>query len=207
LLVVTNPGSEDATVRLRLLARDRAFVPAGHPDLVVPPGRSGLVDLSTSLGGTPAAVELTSDRPVIAAGASQATAAGGLPDIAWQSATPALTGPAVLAENTPALGGGATLALTAVGRAATVRLVGRSGRPHLVTVAADRTVALDLRALLGADGVGPLAVVPVSGTVWASRSIAAQGAHGPLVTAIVPGLLPPPIRLPPVREDLRVAVR
>jgi hypothetical protein len=68
-------------------------------------------------------------------------------------------------------------------------------------------VSLDLRALLGADGVGPLAVVPVSGTVWASRSIAAQGAHGPLLTVLAPGSPPPPIRLPAVREDQRVGVR
>jgi hypothetical protein len=207
LLVVTNPGSQDATVRLRLLTRDRAFVPAGHPDLVVPPGRSGFVDLSTSLGGAAAAAELVSDQPVIAAGTSQATSAGGLPDFGWQPATSALTGAAVLAENTPALGGGATLALTAVGQEAAVRLVGRSGQSRTVTVGADRTVSLDLRAMLGADGVGPLAVVPMSGTVWASRSIAAEGAHGPLLTTIVPGSLPPPIRLPAVREDLRVAVR
>jgi hypothetical protein len=207
LLVVTNPGPQDATVRLRLLTSDRAFVPAGHPDLVVPPGRSGFVDLSTSLGGAAAAAELTSDQPVIAAGTSQATSPGGVQDFGWQPAASALTGPAVLADNTPALGGGATLALTTIGRPATVRLVGRSGHSRTVAVGADRTVSLDLRALLGADGVGPLAVVPVSGTVWASRSIAAQGAHGPLLTVLAPGSPPPPIRLPAVREDQRVGVR
>ena len=207
LLVVTNPGSQDATVQLRLLTPDRAFVPAGHPSLVVPPGRTGLVDLSTSLGGTAAAAELTSDQPVIAAGTSQATSSGGLPDFAWQPAGAALTGPAVLAENAPALGGVATLELTAVGRPATVRLVGQSGQSRTVSVGGDRTVSVDLHALLGNDGAGPLAVVPVSGTVWASRSIAAKGAHGPLLTSIAPAALPPPIRLPAVREDLRVAVR
>ena len=207
LLLVTNPGRDDATVRLRLVTADRAFVPAGHPQLVVPPGRSAFVDLSTSLGGAVAAAELTSDHPVVAAGMSQATASGQLSDLAWQAAVPALTGPGVLAENTPALGGGGVLALTTLDQPATVRLVGRSGRSRTVQVGAGRTVIFDLRSVLGDDGAGPVAVVPVSGQVWASRSIEASGAHGPLLTTIVPATLPGSIRLPAVREDLRVAVR
>lgn len=207
LLVVTNPGREAATVRLRLLAGDRAFVPAGHPQLVVPPGRSGFVDLSTALGGTAAAAALTSDQPIVAAGMSQATGAGELSDLAWLPATAPLAGPGVLADNTPALGGGGVLALTTLDQPATVRLVGRSGQPHTVNVPADRTLSLDLRSVLGVDGSGPVAVVPVSGLVWASRSIEASGAHGPLLTAMVPATLPPPVTLPAVREDPRVADR
>jgi hypothetical protein len=207
LLVVTNPGHADATVRLRLIAQDRAFVPAGHPDLVVAPGRSALVDLSTSLGGTVATAELTSDQPVLAAGSSQATAPGGLPDLDWLPATSALARPGVLAENTPSLGGTGVLVLTAVGQPATVRLVGRSGQAHTVQLGADRTVSVDLTSALGDDGVGPVAVVPVSGAVFAARSMQASGAHGPLLTAIVPTELAAPIRLPAVRQDLRVAVR
>ncbi|HET7310590.1 MAG TPA: DUF5719 family protein [Mycobacteriales bacterium] len=207
LLVVTNPGHDDATVKLRLLTADRAFVPSDHPDVVVPPGRSALVDLSTSLGGAAAAAELTSDRPVVAAGMSQLTSPGGLPDVAWHPATGALTGPAVLAENAPALGAGGQLALTAVGGPATVRLVGTSGGSRTVQIAADRAVGVDLRAVLGAGGSGPVVIVPVSGEVWASRSITANGAHGPLLTAIVPSALPAPLRLPDVVEDPRVALR
>jgi hypothetical protein len=207
LLVVTNPGRDDATVRLRLIASDRAFVPAGHPQLVVPPGRSAFVDLSTSLGGTAATAELSSTRPVVAAGMSQVTAAGQLSDLTWQPASEPLEGPGVLAENTPALGGGGTLALTTLDRPAVVRLVGRTGRQRTVQVGAGRTVTVDLRSSLGDDGAGPIAVVPVSGVVWASRSLAASGAHGPLLTSILPATLPPPIRLPVVHEDPRVAVR
>ena len=207
LLVVTNPGREDATVRLRLIASDRAFVPAGHPQLVVPPGRSAFVDLSTSLGGAAATAELSSDHLVVAAGMSQVTAAGQLSDLAWQPAADPLEGPGVLAENTPALGGGGTLALTTLDRPAVVRVVGRTGHQRTVQVAAGRTVTVDLRSSLGDDGSGPVAVVPVSGAVWASRSLAATGAHGPLLTSIQPATLPGPIRLPAVVEDPRVAVR
>jgi len=206
LLVLTNPGRNDATVGLRLLASDRAFVPAGHPQLVVPSGRSAFVDVSTSLGGTAATAELTSDQPVVAAGLSQVTASGELSDLAWQPAGQAVTGPAVLAENTPALGAGGVLALATLDAPATVRLVGRSGRSDTVQVGPGRTVSVDLRSALGDDGSGPVAVVPLSGQVWASRSVAASGAHGPLVTTIVPATLPAPVRLPPVREDVRVAL-
>ncbi|HET6817179.1 MAG TPA: DUF5719 family protein [Mycobacteriales bacterium] len=207
LLLVTNPGRVDATVRLRLLTRDRAFVPADHPQIDVAPGRSAFVDLSTSLGGEDATAQLTSDRPIVAAGMSQVTAPGGLPDLAWHPASGPLGGPAVLADNSPELGAGAQLALTAVGSQASVRVVGVSGRSNTVEVAADRTTVVDLRTLLGADGSGPVAIVPVSGELWASRSIQANGAHGPLVTALVPSGLSPPIRLPVVQEDLRVGLR
>jgi len=138
---------------------------------------------------------------------SQATGSGQLPDLAWLPATAALGGPGVLPDNTPTLGDGGVLALTTLDQAATVRLVGRSGRSHVVDVPAGRTVSVDLRSALGDDGTGPVAVVPVSGLVWASRSIEAHGAHGPLLTALVPATLPPPIRLPAVREDPRVADR
>jgi uncharacterized protein DUF5719 len=207
LLVVTNPGSEDATVHLRLIAGDRAFVPAGHPDVVVPPGRSSLVDLSTSLGGVAAAAELTADRPVVAAGMSRVTGSTGLPDLAWHPAEPALDGPAAFAENGSALGAGGMLALTAVGSPATVRLVAAAGASRTVEVAADRTVTVDLRTWLGVGATGPIAVVPMTGAVWATRSLTATGAHGPLVTSVAATPLPPPIRLPPAVEDLRVAVR
>lgn len=207
LLVLTNPGRDDATVQLRLLTRSRAFVPAGHPDVVVAPGRSALVDLSASLGGVAAAVELTSDHPVLAAGMSRLTSAGGLPDLAWHPASPALRGPAALPESSPVLGAGGVLSLTAVGQPATVRLVPGSGQSRTVQVGADRTITIDLATLFGAAAAGPLAVVPESGAVWATRSIAASGAHGPLLTSLAASPLPPPLRLPLTDEDLRVAVR
>jgi len=204
LLVITNPGRDDATVHLRLIAGDRAFVPAGHPDVVVPPGRSSLVDLSTSLGGAAAAAELTSDHPVLSAGMSRVTASDGLPDLAWQPAAPPLAGPAAFAENGSALGASGVLTLTSVGAPATVRLVADSGRSRTVTVAADRTVVVDLK---GSLGTGPIAVVPDSGAVWVTRSLQATGAHGPLLTSIAATPLPALIRLPRVLEDPRVAVR
>ena len=207
LLVITNPGRDDATVRLRLLTRTRAFVPAGHPDVVVAPGRSALVDLSSSLGGVAAAVDLTSDHPVLAAGMSRMTSAGGQPDLAWHPAGPALRGPAALPESRPVFGAGGVLALTAEGQPATVRLVSASGRSRTIQVGADRTITVDLGALLGAEAAGPIAVVPEAGAVWATRSIVASGAHGPLVTSLSVSPLPPPIRLPVTAEDLRAAVR
>jgi hypothetical protein len=207
LLVVTNPGRDDATVHLRLITRDRAFVPAGHPDLVVPPGRSSLVDLSTSLGGASASVELTSTQPVVAAGMSQVTGPGAVPDLAWHPASPPLHGPAAFAENGSALGAGGVLSLTALAAPATVRLVAASGRSRTLSVGADRTVVVDLRNMLGADATGPIAVVPETGAVWATRSLSATGAHGPLVTSVAAAPLPLPIRLPRPVEDPRVAVR
>ena len=204
LLVITNPGRDDATVHLRLIAGDRAFVPAGHPDVVVPPGRSSLVDVSTSLGGVAAAAELTSDQPVLAAGMSQATSSGGLPDLAWQPAAKPLDGPAAFAENGSALGASGVLTLTSVGSPATVRLVAGSDHSRTVTVAADRTVVVDLK---GSLGTGPIAVVPAGGAVWVTRSLQATGAHGPLLTSVAASALPAPFRLPRVIEDPRVAVR
>ena len=77
-----------------------------------------------------------------------------------------------------------------------------TGSVHL-----DRMVTVDLRTAFGSDASGPIAVVPVTGAVWATRSLSATGAHGPLVTSLAAMPLPHPLRLPHIVEDLRVAVR
>ena len=210
LVVVTNPGPTDATVHLRVVTADRAFVPSGHPELPLPAGRSATVDLASTLGGAPGAVELTSDVPVTAAGMSQLDPDGGAgtyADLQWQPAATPLSGPAALADNSAPLDQAVRLSLAAPGAAGSVRVVTASGRSRTISVRADRTLSVDLVDLLGAAARGPLLLLPVSGRLTVSRSVSATGTHGPLVTAEQPWSLPVPASLPPVVQDPRAAVR
>ena len=208
-LVLTNPGTADATVSLRLSTNLGNFVPAARPSLVVAAGHSLAVDLGPAFAGAPGAMLLSSDRPIVAAALADFTASGrgSLPDIAWLPATEPLTAPGVLLNNTPPFGTEVRLFLTAPQAAATVRVVTSSGAAKQYVVPAGRTLAIDYGHDLGTSSYPLLVLTPVrGGPLYASRLLAASGAHGPLATSEPPTVLPVPIPLPPAVEDLRAAL-
>jgi len=208
LLVLTNPGPNDATVGLRLFTTLSTFVPAGHQQVVVPAGHSTYVDLSESFGGVAGAVGIDSDAPVTAAGLSDFDPGGGaLADLQWQPAAPALDRPAVLPADAPPFGDLAWLYLTAPDAGATVTLSAGAGS-KVVHIPAGRTILTSPIALLGTAGRGPLLVTPTSGgPVYASRTLFARGAHGPLLTSMLPIPVPAPAVLPPAVGDPAAGVR
>jgi len=115
-----------------------------------------------------------------------------------------------LAANTAPFGQHVSLVLTAPRGQAKVAVRNASGAQATVTVGAGRTSSVDLSALLhaGAAGPGPIELTPLgSEPVYVVRTLYASGAHGPLLAAEMPTVLPPATVLPPVVPDLRAATR
>jgi len=208
-LIVTAPGDRDATVSLRLSTTGGNFAPAGHQTVVVRAGHSADVDLTSSLAGVAGAVVVHSDEPVTAA--AVATAVGDrlrpLPDIQWQPAAPAISGPAVLANNTPPFDRTVRVYVTAPQSAAKVRVTTTTGQARVLSLAAGRTLDWDPVSAFGPAAYGPLVFTPAGGgPVYVARTLYASGAHGPLITSEQPTLLPSAISLPAAVPDERVAV-
>lgn len=208
-LILTNPGTRQATVGLRISATGSSFVPAGHQQVVVAAGHSTYVDLTEALAGQRGAVLISSDVPVTAAGLSKVDPGGGaLPDLQWQPAAAPVTTPTIFAADAPPFGTGAAVYLTAPAAAATVRVTTANGRSSTVSVPAGRTVAFYPIAAAGTAGRGAFVLTPVSGgPVYTSRTLFAAGAHGPLVTATQPVPVAAPVTLPPAVADPTAAVR
>ena len=207
-LQLVNPGDRDATVGLRLLTRTGNFEPAGHQSVVVPAGHTVDVDLSAALAEEPGAVVGTSDQPVIAEGRMTAHVRAQYDDLTYLPAAPPMSGPAGLAANTPPFDQDSYLLLAAPRAAARVRLAAPNGGSVVLNVPAGRVVQVDLKAVLHAKSLGPLALLPLDpGPVYATRVMYAKGAHGPLLTSETPLVMPVPIVLPPVVDDPRAAVR
>lgn len=71
LLLASNPGAERATAQLVLATADGPIVPSGVEELVLEPGTSQLLDITTPLAGEQAALRWTSDHPVALAAVAQ----------------------------------------------------------------------------------------------------------------------------------------
>lgn len=121
VLLVTNPGEDQALVDLELLTMDGAFVPLGTEQVSVDPDTVVRVDVTEALKGRAAAVHLSAETPVT--GAVRATSAGS-DDVAYAGAATALTGP---------------VGLTVAGESTEVLVAGgeKAGTGELILFAAD----------------------------------------------------------------------
>jgi hypothetical protein len=86
-LMIAAPGSRDAIVSLRVLGPGGPFAPAANPVVTVPAGTVLEVPAGDAVGGEPAAVELSSDQPVVAGLRAVMTTERGSPDIAYTAGT------------------------------------------------------------------------------------------------------------------------
>lgn len=208
LVDIVNPSTHDATVSLRVVTSTKDFAPAGHQSVLVRAGHTVRVDLSAIIATEVAAVAIDSDTPVTAAALTAQRPTSGFTELAWLPAQAPLTGPAAIADNVPPFGQKVSLIVTAPDAAAKLRVTAASGAVATVRVPAGRTINADLRALLhaGADGPGPIVLTPLSGPVYVVRTLYALGAHGPLMAASAPMLLPAATLLPPVVPDPRAAL-
>ena len=208
-LVITAPGTSDATVQLRLATTRGNFAPAGHQTVVVPADHTVELDIGSSLGGVPGAVVLHSDQDVVASGWSWAatTSAKDHPDLQWQPAALPVTRPAALPDNAPPFDSTLRLYVTAPEAGARLRVTPTSGAAKILSIPAGRTVAWDPGNAFGKDAYGPLVFTSAGGgPVYVSRSLFAYGAHGPLVTSEQPTPLPASVLLPAVEPDPRAGV-
>jgi hypothetical protein len=84
-LVVTNPGTERASVTVQVLGLQGPFAPIGAETVVVPAEGSAAVDVEPGLAGEAGTVKLVSDQPVTGAVISTSKRDGAQADIAVQS--------------------------------------------------------------------------------------------------------------------------
>lgn len=210
LLHIANPGDRDATVSLRVVTPTKNFQPAGHESVVVAAGHTVAVDLAGAIAGEAAAVTMSSDQPVVAEGMTLIRPTTGFSELAWVAAQQPLRTPAGIAANSAPFGQDVTLVLTAPQGATRVRVSTPGGASATVSVDAGRTKTVDLRSLLhaGGNGPGPVLLTPVGPEpLYVVRLLHAVGAHGPLLAAEAPTVLPLPTTLPAVIADLRAATR
>ncbi len=96
-LLVANPGTSPAEVKVQVLAESGPFAPAGAETIEVKPSSTATIDLAPGLAGQSGGIRLTSNRPVTGSVASTSVRPTGAPDFAVQSATPALVRTGVVA--------------------------------------------------------------------------------------------------------------
>src|SRR5689334_8988081 len=179
-LFVANPGTSTAEVTVTAITPQGHIRPFGS-QLVDLPGQSASYVALSPLGGTTAALQLTSNAPVAASVLVPGSGPGVL-----TSATAPISEQAIVAGNTSGAGMDASVMLSAPGAAARVRLTeiapasqsagsGSSSvtASQVVLVKAGRTLAVPVKAPKGAKNRSAFAVVitPLagSGPVYAAR--------------------------------------
>ena len=183
------------------------YHPFGAQTVDIPPNSAFYVQLSP-LGGTAAALELTSNVPVSAAVLVPGSGLG-----AFTAATAPISEQAVVAGNTTGSGPSATIALSAPAGAARVRLTeialatsGHAAGPsvsQIVPVQARHTLVVPVAPPKGSKSGSAFAVVitplPGSGPLYAAR-VETQGQS--TVVSIMPAISAlTTTNLPPVRDS------
>ncbi|HEV7934096.1 MAG TPA: DUF5719 family protein [Actinomadura sp.] len=199
-LLVGVPGGADAQVKIQVITPSGMFAPEGQDRIDAPAQTVTPVDLERALSGKPAAVRLSSDRPIIAGFIATVGA-----DVAYGAATAPLGGGGVVADNRE----GTVVLLTAPTGAATVRLVtvtgqGPAGSPREVTVAAGRTLEVKVPAPQGGDRGFGILITPRPGSpaVYGARVLTSGKGDKRLCTVLPVMPAPTSVAQPPVAESL-----
>lgn len=205
-LFLAVPGSSSARVNVLAITSQGHYRPFGSQPVDLP-GQSASYTPLTPVGGTAAAVQITSNVPVAAAVLVPGSGAG-----AFTAATPPVLEQAVVAGNTSGSGLAASVVLSAPAAAARVRLTeiaqaGRGGTVatsrQVVSVPAGRTLTVPVTGPPGAGRGSAFAIVisPLagSGPVYAAR---VETRDQSTVVSIIPAVSAlTTIGLPPVRDS------
>ena len=212
-LQVLAPGTADAIVRVRLLAADGSFVPAGLDVVEVPAGTVRDVDLAPHARGEAVAVELVADARITAGLLARVGTGREQPELAYAAANSPLTQaqPGVLALAAAGGSAGAQLFLAAPHGTATVQVTPMppaTGTPLTVSVPDGAQIAVDLKDISAAPTFA-VTVVPMSGSapVFATRSLSESDSRGPMLTlsTLLPGRYV--VAVPEVSADLSTGLR
>ncbi|MGQ4348379.1 DUF5719 family protein [Streptomyces sp. SAS_275] len=178
-LVAFAPGDTDADLKVRLASPSGLITPAGHETLHVKAGMTAAVDLGDVTRGEAGSLVLTpSDAsvPVVAA-LRVVRGKGDRQETAFIPATAPVGTRATAADNSAK---GSTLAVTAPGKGATVKVTASAGSgggtavSKTFTIKAGTTQNVEAPVPSGLKGTYALTVEPVSGgPVYASRMLAA----------------------------------
>ena len=209
------PGDTDAIVKLRLLTPANSFAPAGLDTVELKAGQVGQYDLSKAAESSAAALVVTSDRPVLAS-VRLTRSAKNTADVAYATAAPSLSAPALIPTGAGPKGSATRLILAAPRQDAevAVTLLGEGGatsKPAVVRIPANRAVLLDPapkppKTASGAPlGSYAILLTPTasSGPVFAARVLRAGDADI-TVTAVAPGRYT--VSIPGIEPDLTAVV-
>jgi hypothetical protein len=205
-LFVADPGTSSARVTVAAITPQGNFRPFGSQSIDLP-GQSASYVALTPLGGTTAALQISSNVPVVAGVLVPGSGAGAL-----TAAAAPISEQAVVAGSTSGSGVAASVVLSAPAAAARVRLTeiapaSRGGASvtgsQVVSVKAGRTLVAPVTAPRGAKHGSAFAVVitPLagSGPLYAAR-VETQGQN--TVVSIIPAASAlTTISLPPVRDS------
>jgi hypothetical protein len=188
-LYVAVPGSGNAQIKVTAITARGSYQPTGGSGLDLPGGSAVAVALP-SLGGIPAAIEISSSVPVTAS-MSVPGGAGGAPGAFTAAAAP-VQEQGVIAGNPSGPGGSSQIIVSAPGRAAQVKLeeLTSAGQASVtfgaLQLGAGHTAVVTLPVPTQARHPSPFAVVitPLagSGPVYAGRVVSANG----VVRSILP---------------------
>ncbi|MFD5075986.1 DUF5719 family protein [Streptomyces sp. NPDC058371] len=177
-LVAFAPGDSDADLKVRLASPSGSITPAGNETLHVKAGMTAAVDLGDVTRGEAGSLVLTpTDESVpIVAALRVVRGKGDKQETAFIPATAAIGTRATVADNRSK---GSTLALTAPGRTAEVKVTASAGSgggtavTKTYTIKGGTTQNVDAPVPAGLKGTYALTVEPVSGgSVYASRTLA-----------------------------------
>ncbi|MFJ2061214.1 DUF5719 family protein [Streptomyces sp. NPDC087908] len=211
-LVAFVPGEDDADLKVQLVTRNGTIVPAGAGSLHVKSGMTASLELPGLTRGEVGSLVLSpadpkKPTPVVAA-LRVVRGKGADTEVAFVPATGAISGRATIADNRAK---GTTLALTAVGTEAEVKVTASAGSgggtavSRTVTVKGGSTTALTDLVPGGLKGSYALTVEPLSGgRVYASRMLAVPQDGTPMFT--VQGFVDDrgTVEVPTARQDLGV---
>ncbi|MFC4531586.1 DUF5719 family protein [Sphaerisporangium dianthi] len=208
-LYVTAPGESDTTVHVKALTADGFYAMKNRESLDVPAGSTASLDLSTGIGGQPAAVVLTAEVPVVAG--VMATGTGAKPDVAFTAGAPAIEFGSVVADNRGGKGVSSRLILSAPAAAAKVRVqaLPRKGAPPPavdVEIPAARTKEIKLAPPGGGDFSVVVTPLPRSGPVYGGRVLDERTTDGLLLTTQPLALARTWAVVPPVLETADVVL-
>ncbi|MEV4294991.1 DUF5719 family protein [Microbispora rosea] len=187
-LYVATPGERDTAVRIRAVLKDGSYALKNKETIEVPAGSAASLDLSTGIGGQPAALVLESDVPIVAG--MKITGTGARQDVAFTAGAASVDLGSVVADGRAEGKQTSWLVLSAPFAAATVevRLVPAKGTapdPVEVKLPAARTKELRLTPPKGSKGGFSVVVRPMpgSGPVYGGRVLDEGVKDGQMVTA------------------------
>ncbi|MFF5924304.1 DUF5719 family protein [Streptomyces flavochromogenes] len=211
-LVAFVPGEDDADLKIQLVTQSGTIVPASARSLHVKSGMTASVELPDLTRGEVGSLMLSPSDPKkptpVVAALRVVRGKGNDAEVAFVPATGAISARATIADNRAK---GTTLALTAVGAAAQVKVTASAGSgggtpvTKTVTVKAGTTTALTDLVPAGLKGSYALTVEPVSGgKVYASRTLAVPLDGTPMFTVQTFVDDRGTVEVPSARQDLGV---
>ncbi|MFF6779219.1 DUF5719 family protein [Streptomyces sp. NPDC012637] len=211
-LVAYAPGDDDADLKVQLVTPTGTIVPASASSLHVKSGMTAAVDLPDLTRGEPGSLLLTPSDPKkatpVVAALRVVRGKGDKQEVAFIPAAAAIEGRATVADNRAK---GATLALTAPGATAQVRITASAGTQggtpvtKTVTVKAGTTTSLPAPVPDGLKGSYALTVEHLSGgPVHASRTLELPEDGIPMFTVQTLTDDRSTVRVPKAKQDLTV---